>query len=408
MFRPANCLLMLALLFFISCSEVAKNEPEETAYWNTKLIDSSFRLLYKNTDTVQALQYYDSLLNLSEGITVYPKATRYAMIANYYYFFTTDNKATARMIDSALALYNTPELRNHYPRSYVGLLLFGGQIAYRLSHYTKANEYYFNAKKLGEAHLSPCERKSFNYSIAMVLYRQQNFYQSLHYFKEAYAQQATCSPQTTANILQQQEIQSNIGLCFVQLKKYDSAMAHFDQALQIAEHYKDSLGSATLEKIYGVIYGNKAQIAMAKGRLDEAEQLSLKSIALNDRVGYEQENAMSVKLQLAEVYGKKKDFVSMFGFLNSLDSSILQANSKIRLEWNRLMASYHEQTANAEVALLFSKNYFSLRDSIANDQKKLTAADVARQLKDKEQELQIAVLKKDKQITQIWLWVTVV
>jgi tetratricopeptide (TPR) repeat protein len=78
-------------------------------------------------------------------------------------------------------------------------LLFGGQIAYRLNQYSKANEYYFRAKKLGDSHLNPCERTPFYYSIAMVLYHQQNYSASLKYFKQAYSLQETCSPQNNCS-----------------------------------------------------------------------------------------------------------------------------------------------------------------------------------------------------------------
>jgi signal transduction histidine kinase len=407
MYRPANSLMLLVLIFILSCQHKLKTEIEDTSYWNSKFIDSSYRLLYKDTDTTRALKYFDSSLSQSDKVTVYPKAARFGLIANYYYFFTLDNEATGRMIDSVLALYKTSELQDHYPRTYVGYLLFGGQIAYRLSLYSKANEYYFKAKKLADSHLNPCERKAFNYSIAMVLYQQQNYSASLRHFKEAYALQSTCTPQNAAIILQQQEIQSNIGLCLLQLKRYDSAMIHFDKALQIANSYKDSLGAVSMAKISGVIYGNKAKIFLAQNRLEEAELMSKRSIALNDRPGYEIEDALKVKLQLAEVYSRKKDYVSMSSVLYSLKDIGSQSNQQVQLEWKRLMASFYEHTSKPDLALQFFREYTLLKDSIAIVQKQLNDADVARQLAEKEQERQIATLKKDKHLALIYLWVTV-
>ncbi|MBO9681911.1 MAG: tetratricopeptide repeat protein, partial [Flavisolibacter sp.] len=284
--RPVNCGVLLILLLMVSCQK-KKTEKSETQFWNQAFVDSSHKLLYADKDTTRALHYFDSVMKESEGISVYPQASRFTLKANYYYFFTPDNRATAAMIDSALELYNTTELQQQYPRTYVGLLLFGGQIAYRLNQYSKANEYYFRAKNLGDAYLSPCERTPFYYSIAMVLYRQQNYSASLNYFKQAYSLQETCSPQTTAIVLQQQEIQSNIGLCYSRLKNDDSAVVHFNKALEIAERYRDSLGPATMDKIYGVVYGNMAKVLMNKNRLAEAEKFSIKSISLNDREGYE-------------------------------------------------------------------------------------------------------------------------
>lgn len=410
MFKLVSGIVLLGSILLISCGQRSTTEQANKAFWDAAVIDSSYRLLYKNKDTVQALRYFDAALQRanSNQPRVYPKAARFALLANYYYFFSTDNTATARMIDAALAVYNSSELQNRYPRNCVYLLLFGGDIAYRLAEYNKANDYYFRAKKLGDAHLSPCERKAFNYSIAMVLYRQENYAQSLAYFKQAFSLQESCTPQTTAVILQQQEIQSNIGLCLVHLKQYDVATVHFDRALHLSEQYKDSLGRVTMDKIYGVIYGNKAKIALAQNRFDDAEALMRKSLALNDREGFEVEDAAAVKLQLAELYGRKKDYGAMAETLRSIDTARSASAPTLRLEWNRLMAVRSEQTAQADSALRYFKRYFLLRDSLADVQKRLVAADVVRQLRDKEQEGQIEVLKEDRRHTLISLEVTVV
>lgn len=396
------CYALLLLLFIVSCSK-RQSETTEARIWDREILDSAYSLLYKNKDTAIALNYFDSVARLKDHLPVYPAATRFALKANFCYFFTNDNQATASLIDSALACYSNIELQNRYPRNYVYLLLFGGQIAYRLNEYSKANEYYFRAKKLGDAHLDPCERAPFYYSIAMVLYRQQNYAASINYFEQAYKLRATCQ-QTTAAILQQQEILDNIGLCYAQLKQDDSAMVHFNETTRFAEQYRDSLGGSTMDKIYGVVYGNKAKVLMNKKRLAEAEQLSLKSIALNDREGYEVEFAQTIKLQLADIYYRKKEMASMLTVLQGLNEEPLDAGQ--RLEWKRLMGVYYEQTGNPAAAMGYLKDYFSLSDSIANAQKLLTAADVARQLRDKEQRLQIATLKRDKEVVLTSLFVT--
>lgn len=402
----APCFFLLFLLLIFSCQK-KQSETTQALYWNQQCIDSAYSLLYKNKDTIKALHYFDSVASLKENLSVYPIAARFTLKANYYYFFSSNNYATAAMIDSALACYNNVELQNHYPRNYVSLLLFGGQIAYRLNQYSKANEYYFRAKKLGDAHLNPCERTPFYYSIAMVLYHQQNYTASLNYFKQAYQLQQNC-PQTAAVILQQQEIQDNIGLCYAQLKQDDSASVHFARTLRIAEQYRDSLGKVTLDKIYGVVYGNQAKVLMNKNRLAEAENLSLKSIALNDRDGYETEFAQTIKLQLADIYFRKKELASMFAVLEGFKEEIPAATASQRLEWKRLMGVYYEQNGRPRLALDYMKQYFTLSDSIANAQKLLTAADVARQLGEKEQQLQITGLRKEREVALTSLLVTLV
>lgn len=405
--QTAFFILLVWLLTLTSCNRANKTEPEDKQYWTHRFTDSAYRLLYKTEDTTAALRFFDSSLRHENEVTVYPKAIRFDLLANHSYFFTKDDHATAAWIDSALSLYHNEELQHRYPRMYVGYLLFGGQIAYRLAQYNKANNYFFKAKNLAEAYLSPCEQKDFYYNIAMVLYRQQNFSKSLAYFREAFNLQETCSPYTTAVILQQQEIQSNIGLCFIKLKSHDSAMAHFRAALQLADRFKDSPGTASMDMIYGVVYGNMAQVALAERKLVETEQLALKSIALNDRPEQDKVNALTVKLQLAEVYRQKKAPAEMKKVLQGCDTGLLQANATQNLEWYRLMASFYQDIAVPDSALHFYKHYFSLKEAVSDKQTALTAADVVRQLKDKERELQIEVLKHDQRNTLISLWVTI-
>jgi signal transduction histidine kinase len=71
------------------------------------------------------------------------------------------------------------------------------------------------------------------------------------------------------------------------------------------------------------------------------------------------------------------------------------------------MSAYYEQTGQPQQGLSTYKNFLALRDSISEQQKKLSAADVTRQLDFKEKEMQIAILKKDKHIALLSLWVTV-
>jgi signal transduction histidine kinase len=405
LFYPLVFLFAVALF---SCRHSWKSEKEEAAYWDAAVIQPAHEVLYKEKQLPHALAVFDSLLQRTQQTSPFVQAGRYTLMANYYYFFTTQNAMTASCIDSGLSVLHTPKLQAQYPRTYVGFLLFGGTIAYRLSQYAKANNYYFLAKKSADLYLDPCERSGFTYNMAMVSYRQQNYGQSAAYFKEAYADQATCPVQTTAIILQQQEIQSNIGLCLMKLRQYDSALSHFNKALAITNQYKDSLGPISVDKIRGVVYGNIAQIQVSQGRLPEAEELFKKSIALNARPGYEQSDAIFAQEHLAEVYGIQKRYTEMAGLLrqvrrdlDSLPDTITEA------EWRRLMYAYYRETKQPLSELRYFHSYVALRDSIAEQQKALVQADITRQLKDKEQELQITVLKKDNQLALIYLGVAI-
>ena len=76
----------------------------------------------------------------------------------------------------------------------------------------------------------------------------------------------------------------------------------------------------------------------------------------------------------------------MISLLRDMEEPIALSNSRMRSEWNRLMASYYEQIKQPGLGMPYLKSYFLQRDSILLEQEQLTSADVVRQLKDKEQQ----------------------
>ena len=84
MSKAANCALLLLLVVAVSCRSSIPTEKEDTAYWKHSFVDSAFSLLYKEKDTVRALSYFDSALQYAHPASVYPKAARFDLKAQYY------------------------------------------------------------------------------------------------------------------------------------------------------------------------------------------------------------------------------------------------------------------------------------------------------------------------------------
>jgi signal transduction histidine kinase len=384
------------------------SEAEEAAWWSAQVTDSAYAVLYRERTPEHALRVFDSLLAGTGQTSPFVRSGRYGLLANHHYFHTLDYAATGRYIDSALGELNSGDLHERYPRTYVGFLIFGGEMAFRLSRFAKANDYYFMAKQAADTYLNPCQRSGFLYNLGMIAYRQQNFGQSADYFRDAYRSQATCPVQTTAIVLQQQEIQSNIGLCLIRLKNYDSALLHFNSALQIADSHQDSLGAITIDRIRGVVYGNMAKVYTATGQLPIAEDLYRQSIALNARPGYEVRDALLARIQLAEVYGMRQQFPAMWTELQAARISLdTLRDTDAEAAWRKTMYAYYRDTGRPLDELRYFKSYITMRDSLADRQKDVVQADISRQLKNKEQEVEITVLRKNNQLNQTLLWASI-
>jgi signal transduction histidine kinase len=404
-------LRLFTLACFIAASlygcreKPALSEKAEMALWEP-IFHKAFLAIENSHQLEEGIRVYDSILKVGGVPSLHAKRVWFELHTYYYYFHNFKPEVVAHYLDSSISLFNTSERRAQYPRAITGFRLFRGDIAFRLNQFDVANEQFFLAKTEAEQYLNECERSGFFYSIAMVLYRQKNFPASLSGFKEAYANQATCPVQNRGIGLQQQEIQGNIGLCYVQLKKYDSALYHFHRELEVANHFKDSLGPHSMALIQGVAYGNMAKVYKAWQRPDSAEVLYRRSLAFNNRPGYEVRDAQLVAMQLSELYAQQKRFGEMRSLLDSARRAIdTLHDASVEVEWRRLTHIYYRETNRPLEELSAYKNYIQLRDSLAESQKQLEQADVTRQLRAREQELQINLLVKGNELNRIYLWV---
>ncbi|GAB4092139.1 hypothetical protein GCM10028786_10650 [Flaviaesturariibacter terrae] len=369
----------------------------------------AYRAIERDRSLESGVRTYDSILREHPTDNLFVRAARYDVQHFYYYFFATDYTRCTHLIDSAIALFDSYEKKKAYPRTYSGYLMIRGDLAFRLKKFEEANECYFLAKSTVQNFLDTCEQSTYYYNIAMALYRQKNFVESLRNFKEAYDKQSTCRPQSTPVALQQQEIQGNIGLCYVQLKNYDSALYHFGRELQVAQSFRDSLGPVTMEIIQGVAYGNMGKIYVARAELDSAKALFRRSLALNNRHGHDLHDAQLVSLQLADVLGRERQYPGMRRLLDSTRAALDSMHMPdAEGEWRRLMYVYYDSTGRRIEELAALKSYVALRDSLDQEQRSLEKADLTRQLRNHEQELQIGLLRKDNQLKNIYLWVAVI
>ncbi|RYY40449.1 MAG: sensor histidine kinase [Chitinophagaceae bacterium] len=408
MIRYLLCCWILALLLPACRDEMPRSEKVIRARWEP-IFRPAYRVIERDRRLESGLRVYDSILLAHPTENLFVRAARFDVEHFYHYFFSGNYNASTRVIDSAIALFDTYEKKRAYPRTYSGYLMIRGELAFRLKKFEDANAYYIQAKNTVEQFLDTCEQSIYYYNIGMALYRQKSFDESLHNFKDAYARQATCMPQSTPVALQQQEIQGNIGLCYVHLKKYDSALYHFRRELEVAESFRDSLGPVSMDIIHGVALGNMAKIFVARSQLDSAERLFRRSLTLNNRHGRDLIDAQLVSLQLAGVFGRQRRYPEMHRLLDSTRAALDTLNiPEGEGEWHRLTYVYYDSTGQQLEELAALKDYMNLRDSLDKEQRSLEKADITRQLRNHEQDLQIGLLRKDNQIKKIWLGAAIV
>ena len=276
----------------------------------------------------------------------------------------------------------------------------------------KAFELYMRAKEAAAAGKDTCAFNNCSYHLGMVYYRQENYTEAIVNFREAYRYSSAC-PDNEIRFYRKEELLNNIALAYTELKVYDSAMLYYNKALSFAISETKRLHLPPMaeftEKAAGVTYGCIAKIFIAEHRPDTAEKLLQRSIDINSRPGFETWDAMSASMQLAELYFGERKLPQTISTLNVLKQALdTVVNNDIKLRWLHLMYDYHKAIHDDARALGYMEGYTMLHSSLDSASRKLKQTDYGLLFKNKEAQFEIQLLKKDKQLDQLYLLITIV
>lgn len=315
--------------------------------------------------------------------------------------------------DSAIDVIEKLDSRHLLRASLPEIYMLKGEAYVGLINYPKAYDCYFKGKLLAESSTDDCLKASIERNIAMVLYKQQQFALAKNSFIEEVEFMKKCAikePYFESNGLQQEY--DNIALCYTKIKQYDSARYYYQLALNNIEKYKYTASNDSFTSLRryatckGVIYGNLAKILFANNQLDSAETLYKKAIELNTIIGLEHADAQLCQAQLLEVQSKKNDWSAVLQTLNELKKSLdTLPNPTAQLSWYQYMAAYHSYNNNPIQELPYFKHFIAIRDSLDAVKKVSQETIITKELKDKESELKISLLEKDKQLSSLIIWI---
>jgi len=399
-------LLLLWLVMATACREQQRwpDEATERLWWN-----EHFRLqdgwIERDRSVGPILSAMDSLERQAGGPTAMSRALRHEVVAQFHYFAGKGDSTAALSVDSALRCFPDEQLQQRYPNMYLGLLLFAGNLAFRQHQFERARESFFRARELSARFVPPCTQSAYSYNLGIVLYRQQNYRQSALHFREAFQRQSECAVVTRSVALQQQEILSNIGLCFLQLGREDSAISYFDAAERYTLQHRDTLGPLNLDKIRGVLAGNRAKIYLKRGDWQRAEALLRQGISLNARPGYETAFAQEVRLDLARLYHKTSRFSEVRQQLDALRADLdTLPQPSVDIGWHQLMADLARSGGDATSELRHFRRLDALSDSLSEVRAHLRNADMLRQMGEKELQLRVRLLEAQSRRDARSLW----
>ena len=319
--------------------------------------------------------------------------------------------STRLYIDSQLYVLESNGLDKNYPADYSSALMSKSNIYFDANNLSKAFEYYYSSKLALPENKDTCMLSNLDYHLGMVTYRQEKYSEALGFFKQALRELMNC-PEDTVRFIKTQEFYNDIALSYTHLSEWDSAMTYYNHALIFIDTANKIFPYTSLNRLTemakGVIYGNIAKIFIAQNHLDTAKQLLLKSIAINIKPGFENNDVKFSQMQLAELFFRFKDFKAMLGVMDTLkQEQAAEMNGIIEMRWQRLMFLYHKELKDPVTTLQYLENYLSLKDSADSADKKLKATDFPQLFKDQEVQYHVSLLEKDNQLERVSLAVSV-
>lgn len=315
--------------------------------------------------------------------------------------------------DSCLTVLNTLPLGAETVETYSNIYLEKGMAYVGMNNYNEANKCFFEAKKVIDQVNDSCSKQGLLSYLGLVLYQQHEY----ELAKNAFIEELDCLNKCYKNNLYlqfgaRQQVMGNIGLSYYNLHNNDSAKWYFLQELLLCDEERKYLKAVDTSKIdygynakIGVVLGNLAKVYIPSN-LDSAALLLEQAVQLNKAHTRELADGQLCMYQLADVYLLQEKYNQANEMLKGLKLSLDTAkNTNATLGYKKSLYNYYLQTKQHENALIAYQNYLSLKDSLQNKQQGFTTTNVNKELKDRQQQLEIQLLQKDKNLSNLYLWI---
>lgn len=380
------------LLIFIGCNTVSTDKEVDAVYNQAHSCllnahyEDGFRIMDANYKSKQFTGDY-AFLKWHEFMI--------------YFNYETNRKHIGKLhADTIISYILKHNLEKKYPQSNaMAYGTIGNYYYYEEPDFDKAFDNLYKAREISKDGNDTCAATSMSTSIGHICYHQGKFKDAIKNYQQSYDFGKYCA-ENMFKTFGEQEQMDNIALCFTKLKEYDSAAKYYLHALKIIDENEQKIKRAKWKQARGVIYGNFAKVFIAQGKYDSATVLLQKSIDINSKPGMENNDAEYSMMQLAEL--KWMQHQSPEVLLNELKLRLdTLPNSDVLLRWNSLMYDFKKATNHPEEALVFLKNYYSLKDSFEATSK-VKKIDVAQMLKYQKAESEIELLTKDNELRKLY------
>jgi two-component system sensor histidine kinase VicK len=405
--------LLWAIVFLVGCNAGSRKNLPQGSRAQT---DSTFKLnrpYFENGMLRQGMAIMDSIFH---GLK-HPTLQDYAMYYNTHSWCNGafgNPHAEINYADSLILLLQGRELNTDLTSVLLHSYTFKANAFFELKNYPKAIDVLFTAKETAKHYADECSNMELLYNLSMILYRQKEYRLALDYFRETAQYNKTCNKAHPYFYYKEQELMGNMGLCYNKLEQQDSALLHYQKALEILEQHPDSLAiekqTSHVRFLSGkaVVYGNMAKVFVAGNQFDTAIALYRNALHFHQLSNIDIVDEQLCRLQLSQLYLRTNQLDSMISILKQVASVIhLVPRIDVRLEYQNLIYQYYKAIDQKAKAFDHYQLYIATKDSIANDDRQMFKTNIDKELKGKEQLYEIQLLQKNNQLSKLYLWVFV-
>jgi len=398
-------LLIFILLFAFSC----KQNKENTASANKidSLVEAFVWTFDGDPKKDTNLVYMNKLLSNKE-INAVSKFKIYGNFCAYYYRDKRNLPKALLYADSMIMVIEQVgegKYLNELARGYYSK----GDVLFSLGKYEESFNHYYTAKKIMAAKKDNCTNSDYSYRIGMVLYKQGKYAQAGFFFHQGFEEAAECT-QDFSLIFRRQELLNNTALCYAKRGKRDSALLLYNRALAyINAHDTIPDRKIMFEVARGVVYGNIGGEYFANKDYVKAEEFLNKSIAINIRPNYENNDAALTQVKLIKLYLTLKSLKKAEATLAALRANISKNPvTDAVVSYHYLISQYFEEVGQKDKAYDHLKRYSLMTDSIQKQLAQLKATDIDERFKDLDSQNEIRYLKRESEIQRMYLYITIV
>lgn len=401
-------LVFLLPLFLLSCG---KKESPTAGYSDAfKVIFDGTTHFFDRNQPDSAINYLDQSFKKIQEPTVNDRFRFYGFHYVYWQKAKLDYKKALPFADSMLMMSQKSVTREQYAANFAEGNYAKGDSYFNLKQYNDAYQCYFQGYLVAKNYLQQASLADYTYRMGMIMYDQDHYKLAAEYFKESYRQGLSIK-EDFAQFYRRQELFDNIAICYRHDGELDSAVKYFDRAIAYinANAGKFKNRANMLEIARGVIEGNKAEVLILRGQNAQARELLKKSIDINLRKGGDNADAEYTEIKLADLYliSNKKD--SLINLLQNIRRQLdTVPNEEVEAGWNRLMGTYYYDKKDLEKAIVYTRKYNVLKDSVIKRLSVLKETDVNQQLANVEKQDEITNLSNNNKLQRLYLDVAIV